>query len=429
MRRSLLTFIMMTVFGIFLIGQDIVQVSIGANYANQVYYTLNNDETKSIGNNTWDLAFAITNSFEAGIHVNESVTISFAGASPTTEIYEAYTNNFDDVITVAEIGDSLYNDETSWGTGGALNILRDPDDGGDFGWGTYNPENHFIEGDRIFFIKLRDNSYRKFIVESLIGGVYTLKYANLDGTGENTVTIDKAAYPNHHLILFSFIDGAVLPDLPTTWDLVFERYSDLDPSNVGVFVEYNVTGILTAPGVLSTEVNGVENPETVNFEDYLDSLSIQTDIIGQDWKFFSLTTGWNIIEDRVFFVKTTDNHLWRLYMYDFEGSSTGTYTFAKWDHGEVAGVDAINSDFASCTIVPNPVNSNTPFSLVIESSSAKKATISLINPYGQLIRSFTKEITSGLNAISVPTEQLQAGNYFVTVQTEDEQIVRKIAIQ
>jgi hypothetical protein len=41
------------------------------------------------------------------------------------------------------IVDTLYNDELSW-VNGALNVPRNPDDFADFGWGTYNSNNHAI---------------------------------------------------------------------------------------------------------------------------------------------------------------------------------------------------------------------------------------------------------------------------------------------
>ena len=407
---------------------DIIQVSIGANYANQTYYTLNTDETFQVGNDEWDIAFANSGPTEAGIHVNESVTLSFTGPSPKTLLYKAPTNVFSDVITIESIGDSLYNNETSWGYGGALNIQKDPVNWADFGWGTYNTDNHSIVGDRVFVIQLRDNSYRKFIIESLAGGVYTIRFAELDGTNEQTVAINKADYADQHLILFSFLDAAVLEEQAMTWDLSFQRYSDLDPRNVGVDVEYTVTGILTAPGVKSAQANDV-NPDDVNFEDYLDSLDSQLDIIGQDWKYFSFETGWNIIDDVVYFVKTSDNILWQIYMYDFEGSSTGTYTFAKWNHGEVAGINDINSKFESVSLVPNPINPGASFSIILDSNYSGDAKINIYNMTGHQISSYSHKLSAGMNAIRLSTGHIPTGNYLVRVNTGEEIIVRKLSIK
>lgn len=409
-------------------AQDIVQVSIGANYANQVYYNLTDDVTTTLNNDSWDLAFAQTESFEAGIHVNESITISFMGSSPSTLLFEAPTNNFEDVIDMEMIGDSLYNDEMSWANG-AVNVPRNPDDFADFGWGYYNSDNHAIIGNRVFVIKLRDESYRKFIIESLISGVYTMKYSNLDGSDEQTVTIDKSMFEDNPLILFSFLQNQVLDDLPENYDLIFQRYSDLDPTNSGVFVEYTVTGIVTAPGLLSAQANNVEDPEELDFQVYVDSLDQQIDIIGQDWKFFSFESGWNIRDDVSFFVKTRDNHLWQLYLYDFEGSSTGTYTFAKWDHGVIASTSNTSSGIEAMAIVPNPVQSGSDFSLVLESKTASAAIVSLVNQNGQLIRSYEKPLVAGLNAYQMGTTGLNPGMYFIRVITSAGQVSQAIAIK
>lgn len=426
--RGLLLFVSIFIT-ISLYSQDIVQVSIGSYYSNQVYYQLADDATSTINNNNWDLAFAQTASFEAGIHVNESVTISFTGASPSTLLYLAPSNDFDEVIDLDMVTDSLYNDELSWGNG-ALNVPRDTNDFADFGWGVYNSNNHAIEGNRVFVIKLRDDSYRKFMVQSLISGVYTLKYAYLDGSNEQVITIDKADYEGKPLILFSFLSGGVLNNLPEDYDLIFQRYSDLDPSNAGVMVEYTVTGIVTAPGVLSAQANNIEDPETTDFEAYIDSLDTQIDIIGQDWKFFSFESGWNIREDVTFYIKTLDDHLWQIYLYDFEGSSTGTYTFAKWDHGVIAGTEDVTMPgIEAMTIVPNPVRSNDRFSLVVESLETSQVQINIVNQQGQQIRSYSKSLNHGLNAFDFSTEYMPAGIYYLQLETPKGQISQTISVK
>jgi hypothetical protein len=425
MRSFLL--VLLTTITVSLYSQDIVQVSIGSSYANQAYYTFENDNVSTIGNNAWDIAFAQTLSFEAGVHVNESITISFVGSSPSTLLYMAPTNNFDDFVDLEAVGDSLYNDELSWGNG-ALNVPRDTNDFADFGWGKYNPDNHAIEGDQVYVIKLRDDSYRKFMIVSLIGGVYTLKYAYLDGSNEQTVTIDKNDYADKPLILFSFLDDKVLDDLPENYDLIFQRYSDLDPSNVGVMVEYTVTGIVTAPGVQSARATNVEDPETISYEDYIDSLDNKLDNIGQNWKYFSFESGWVIQDDLTFFIKTTANHLWQIYIYDFEGSSTGTYTFAKWDRGVLAGVEDVNSDFNGVSVFPNPVKAESSFSLVMEMKESTPAKISIFNTSGQLVKSFEKSVHTGLNAFDVPTTGLIPGTYYLHLETSDSRISRTLSV-
>jgi hypothetical protein len=420
--------LILTGFTLFAYSQDIVQVSIGANYANQVYYTLANDDMTVIGNNAWDLAFAQTESFEAGIHVNESITISFMGTSPSTLLFLAPGQDFNDPIDPEMVGDSLYNDELSWANG-ALNVPRNPEDFADFGWGFYNTDNHAIIGNRVFVIQLRDGSYRKFMIESLISGVYTLKYANLDGSSEKTVSIDKNDFAEKPLILFSFLEDKVLDNLPEGYDLIFQRYSDLDPSNAGVFVEYTVTGILAAPGVLSAQANNIDDPEEVDHTIYLDSLEQQIDIIGQDWKFFSFESGWNILEDVTFFVKTNDNHLWQIYIYDFEGSSSGTYTFAKWDHGILAGTGEIGSGIDGMSLAPNPVPAGSGFSLVLETGEALPAHISIIHPHGQTVMSYEKSLQQGLNGYRLNTSGLARGIYYVQVKTPIGQVSQPLVVK
>lgn len=427
MKKSLLTIIITMFISSALFSQEYYLVEIGANYANQAYYTIETDESIMVGNNTWDLAFANTSSFEFGIHVNESVDLSFTGPSPKTLLFQAPSNDFNAIITEEEIGDSLYNNEQSWAIG-AVNMLRDTSNSNDFGWGVYNPNNNSILGNRVFVIQLRDNSYRKFIVESFIGGIYTLKHANLDGSDEKVALINKADYSNSHLILFSFLDNSVIDNNPTTWDLSFQRYSDLDPNNVGVFVEYTVTGILTAPGVLTIQVDDAD-ADNIKFEDYKDKFETTTDVIGQDWKYFSFETGWEIIDNRVFFVKTANNHLWQMVLYDFSGSSAGGYAFGFWDLGIVAKIDDLKSNFNNCTIVPNPIKSGNEFTVVLESKNTQKTSVKLININGQVIYSTKKTFNEGLNYFNIPCEYSISGNYLLTIDNGSDKIVRQVSIK
>ena len=54
------------------------------------------------------------------------------------------------------------------------------------------------------------------------------------------------------------------------------------------------------------------------------SLLVQPNIIGHDWKDFDLGTfTWEVFDDLVYFIETPDNDIWQLQFIDFEGSSTG----------------------------------------------------------------------------------------------------------
>jgi hypothetical protein len=143
-----------------------------------------------------------------------------------------------------------------------------------------------------------------------------------------------------------------------------------------------------------------------------------------------LSTGWNIREDVSFFVKTRDDHLWQIYIYDFEGSSTGTYTFAKWDHGVIAGVvDMTIEEIDGLSIVPNPVRSNDHFSLLVESKLATEAQINIVNQQGQQIKSYSKSLNNGLNAFEISTDNMAAGIYYLQLRTPTGQISQAISVK
>ena len=172
-----------------LISQTDVEVSTGASYSNQAFYTLSDDGTTTLDNESWDIAFS-TDAEGAAILYNESAKISFGDPVPNLRLYLAPTDDFADVIDSAMLTDSLYNGEASWDDG-AFNSEKDDGNPLDYGWGVLNSGTQVIEGTKVYALKLWDDTWRKIKIESLDNGVYTMKYANLDGSNETTVAIDK----------------------------------------------------------------------------------------------------------------------------------------------------------------------------------------------------------------------------------------------
>jgi hypothetical protein len=216
----------------------------------------------------------------------------------------------------------LFNREISWSYG-ALNEFREGGNPDDFGWGVYNPTTQETNGIFVYAIKLRDGTYLKFQIQSLINGVYTFRYANLDGSGETIKTISKADHAGKMLAYFSFETGETVDVEPSGgFDLLFCRYHSLLHQG-GDSVQYLVTGILSAAGVEVAEASHVD-PATVQFQDYADSLSSNLEIIGHDWKFFDLNAfEWILPEDLIYFVKTQDDRVWKLGLLNFREMNRG----------------------------------------------------------------------------------------------------------
>ncbi len=105
-------------------------VAQGAGYANQVWYSLADDDQGSAAKTSWDIAFEMNG-------INSSIIINSAN---TVRLWTYPNGDTSDWSTVDTTGlstwSSLYNDETDWSRG-AFNVTADPDNDFDLGWGIY----------------------------------------------------------------------------------------------------------------------------------------------------------------------------------------------------------------------------------------------------------------------------------------------------
>ncbi|HIP31124.1 MAG TPA: hypothetical protein EYG86_00025, partial [Crocinitomicaceae bacterium] len=112
-----------------------------------------------------------------------------------------------------------------------------------------------ITGDRIFIIKLADGTYQKLIIEMLQGGVYTFKYADLDGENEVSASLTKSDYDGKNFGYYSIQNNTVLDREPVSpeWDLLFTKYV----VDLGGGFLYGVSGVLANVNVQVAQANGV----------------------------------------------------------------------------------------------------------------------------------------------------------------------------
>ncbi|MBP6234964.1 MAG: T9SS type A sorting domain-containing protein [Saprospiraceae bacterium] len=405
-------------------AQSFQEISTGAGYNKQSFIKLNDGSQKQVNNDAWDLAFTAFGFQDAGIFINESSGSSMGQNLPLTELYYALTDDFGAAIDLEAIKDYKYlNSEASWNFG-AFNEVRDTLNPYDFGWGVYQPASNRVIGNKVYVLKLRNGEYRKIKIESLTGTTYTFRYAKLDGSGEVTKTLNKLTdNKGQKLIFFSFTTNETVDVLPSGgFDLMYCRYISIAKDPNGTIVQqYNVTGVLTGPGILTAEADGV-NPKTVTYVDYTDKLSTQTDIIGYDWK--TLTgISWVLDQDKVFFVKTTDNHMWRLHFIDFEGSSTGTAVMEKTD----LGLFSSSTDLVGVQtgIFPNPVDDQLILSLDITEDSGSDINIDITNVNGQVMVNRVVKNQQGLKVFEISTGDWNKGTYFVRISNSSKQFVSK----
>lgn len=414
MKHSVLSLIIITMAMAQGLSQEFVQVSVGAGYGQMAFYRLSDDQTTAVNNNSWDLAFSTIGQTDAAIHVNEASSTIMGMPAPELEVYLAPIGDFEETITADQLTERLYNDESSWELG-ALNGVADPGNPFDFGWGVYNPMNHTLTGARIFAAKLRTGAYVKFEITSLANGIYTLRYANLDGSGETTATINKAQSGGSPLAFFSFVSGATLATPQAQWDLLFCRYVTPLDDGMGGVLDYAVTGVLSGHDIEVARAVNID-PETVSIDTYRDSFETRLDVIGYDWKTFDFTAGWIVSTDRAYFVKTADQHVWKVVFVDFEGSSTGMSTFTKTDLGILSSVQGELKEVSYMSVFPNPTGGEQATLTFQADQAMEDFTITISDLYGRRLWQTTTRVAPGFYTTELPVEGWPAGIYCVTLQ-------------
>lgn len=403
-------------------AQTFQEVTIGTGYQQQSFIDISAGTEAQIANDSWDIAFTIAGQQDAGIFINESGGFSMGMELSRIFLYDAGTTDFDAVLDPATLVDAeLLNDERSWSYG-AFNATRMPGNFLDFGWGQYNPGAMQVTGDKVFVLKLRDGSYKKIQIQSLVGLTYNFRYANLDGSDLQTKSITKSDYPGKTLAYFSFATNTAVDVEPNIdFDLIYARFVtlalDINSQN---YQQYLVTGFLQGPGTTIAKVVNID-PATVTFDGNRDTLKTVLNTIGHDWKVFT-GTAWMIESDRVYFVKTKDDNLWKLKFIDFEGSSTGVTVFEKTDLGEFVSVKSPQELGLKTLLFPNPVENQLNISLDAPAGLDSDAVLQVLDMNGRLVLDNAINIQSGVQVLQVPATNWNAGLYQVRLLTKNAEI-------
>lgn len=295
-------------------GSD-VSVSMGPDYANDVYYSLNNSTSVEVSRTNWDIGFA-TYVMSPSIIINEGSGVKlYLLSADTVEYYRPVDTTGMSALT------ELHNSVDSWDVGAFSGNMGG---GFNFGWGIYSMNTHNVNGAAIYLIRLRDGSVKKIFIRQKNGyqnTVYFL-YANPDGSDAHTVALDNNNYSAKEYVFYSVSDNMAIDREPAAenWDLLFTKYYDTQ-------INYLVTGVFTKPGITVAVVTGV-NPESADTT--MVQFSALKSAIGYDWKQFDMATNqYSLVNDESYFVKTASGNVWQIYFTNFEGASTGTIGFYR----------------------------------------------------------------------------------------------------
>jgi len=380
-------------------AQTTENVSVGAGYANDVYYSLANGVVKTEPRNNWHIAFT-TKIVDASILINEGLGV---------ELYLASTN-LNDWATIDTAGLALvplHNSPATW-TEGAFNANANGHP--DYGWGTYNNITHNVTGKSIYILKMPDGSLRKIAIDAMkTNGDFELRIANLDGTNQQSKVFNKMPYNTKNFFYWDVANDILIDREPakTTWDILFTRY--MEEVIPGSF--YPVVGAIMNIDVTGAKAAGVDT-NTVDWNNYTLTDSITT--IGSNWKTFS--NGWSVDDSLAFFVHGLDGNLYKLVFKTFGGSANGNISFSQ---SIASAMDVAELSASSISIYPNP---SSDF-VVIETAADGEAQLFTIA--GQL--ACTSVLSSGRNTIDVSA--LQPGHYVLMLTVNGKTLAHRLVIR
>lgn len=411
--------ILLSCFALMAIAQAKAQVvtdtvALGASYASQIWYSLENDNQETAPKNEWDLAFDVS-TYGTSIHANTIIgTKVWTYPSGDTADWE----NVD--ITNIASWPQLYNSDNTWSFG-ALDAGVNTTDPYDVGWGIYNTTTHIVSGDSIFIIQLANSSYKKLWIESLNGGAFNFRYADIDGNNEQVQSLTKANFTGKNFGYFSLQNNAPLnrEPLANDWDLLFTQYTAFIPQ------PYTVAGVLSNNGVTVAQADGVADPST--FEDY-DGLEFTDSInaVGYDWKAYG--SGWELEDERVYFVSSRAGNLWKVVFTNFIGSSTGEYIFTKEELSE-AGLVEYGQSNVTFSAYPNPVTSGTATLVYNLDQTANEGTLEIHSLSGELVATESLNATKGMHSRELNTASMTQGVYIISLTFDGVKTQQRLAVQ
>ena len=403
MKRTLLLSII-ALLAVGLMAQVQKEVITGEGYANDVYYSLENGTVTTVQRDNWDIGF-YTFYYSAGLNANNGSGV---------ELYTYSEGDINDWATLDTTGmdwTPMYNSLESFEEG-AFNAhaLEHPD----YGWGIFNMGGQFpIDGDSLFVIKTVSGAYKKLaIIQKLAAAnTWSFKYANLDGTDEDSVFLDATQYADKNFVFYS-IDSAKIQDrepAKADWDLLFTKYKDY----INWPTYFPVTGVLINDDhVLAQEVreSGMDQATHNTFADssFTDTISV----IGSDWKHFN-GASYDVIDTVVYYLKTyqdTDSSYYKIYFTAFSGSTEGKYTFMQ-EKLTLTSIPGTEED-QLLQVYPNPATDR--IHVVFDQNGPTD--ISLIDMTGRVIKS-TRYRGAGFTDYSLDVSSLNPGIYFVQVGT------------
>ncbi|CAN5389365.1 hypothetical protein BH09BAC1_BH09BAC1_28450 [soil metagenome] len=397
-------------------------VVLGANYTNQVYYSLVSGQKSIAPKNEWDIAFQ-ANGITFGVWINEA-------SAPLTSVYVVPAVDATDWGTAVDTTgyatwQRLHNGTDAWAHG-AFNTGAA---GFDVGWGVYTgPPAHEVNGDSIYLVKLNDGSFKLLYLENLNVNRYKFRFSDIDGTN---IVVDSVAKNNDRLFsYYNLRSGIELDREPANnnWDLWFTTglTANVVAGPPGTPPTAPAGTVYANRGIQSSRVTGIPSDSTdYTTATYDSSISniYNTYVIRN-----SVTPPgfWEVLDSNTYFVKAKNNLIYKIVFTGFGGSPDGVIAFEKTQLTfETVGISNANNA-TRVALYPNPAIDQ--LTLVMDATEAGMHKVVITDLTGKVTYS-TEVSVSGLQHFTLPVSTFANGYYLVSVEANGNRSVQKFVKQ
>jgi len=289
-------------------------------YTHQTYFDLSTREIVSvIPSDTWDLGFE---SSDTGWHI-------IINSGKYLGIYSSGTTDFDGLETVPSTAKWKYDKSDG-----------DPDSTAVGSWLSRESDSPTNE---VYVAGINDGikykPFKKIVFKSLIYGVYSFRYADMDGTSPGSFSVKKD--PSKNFVYFSFSDGgkevSAEPE-KNSWDFVFRQYSTTLYTDDGIATPYFVRGVLSNPNGVTVALDTLIGYAGLTGSDIPDlQFSKSSDAIGHDWKSVEIegtTATYAIRPKNTYVIRSTGDIFYKLRFSGFFNDQ-GSPGYPSFEVGEL----------------------------------------------------------------------------------------------
>lgn len=293
-------------------GLKTATIDVGSNYALQAFYSLQTNSIVRIEPYTfWDLSFDChPDSF--GVFLN---TAQLMG------VYKVTASSFEEIPNDTAFFANKWKYDSPSGFIDSTAIGY---------WWVGKSADSIVSKNELYVTTLGIDAngkafgVKKFTLLNSTSSSYKIRFANLDGSDDTTMVIDKNS--DYNVIGVSLRTKSIqFPEPPKqTWDLHCTRYTQL--FTIIEEFPYPVTGIFINKTKVKAYLDTVIDFRVFN-RDVLQSQRFTTrkDVIGYDWKTFDFTSAeFLVLPNKTYIIQTNQQLPYKLFFSDFYDEKTGS---------------------------------------------------------------------------------------------------------